>query len=122
MRKVGLVYISLIVILSLICWGFFAPVRGFAATVSCTGTEFGIATDLPESFLKAVNMAPGDRVTANLTVKNIGQHDFSYKISASLEAGDVDLYNLLLLDLVDAAGSITFQADIAPATSRSNSP
>lgn len=76
---------SVLVLLIMASWVLLWPRQGLACTVYCTGTEFGIATDPPNSFLKMDRMAPGDRVTASLTVKNTGQLDFSYKITAALQ-------------------------------------
>lgn len=115
MRKRALlsIFVIIFLIIGLTFWGFYRPVLGFAATISTTGAEFGIATDPPASFLKMENMAPGARTTANLTVKNIGQHDFSYKISAARQAGDESLYNMLLLDLVDATGQVRYSGSLS---------
>lgn len=113
MKKYTLMALSFILIISITLWSLLRPVPVFAATAACTGTEFGIATDPPEGFLKAGNLAPGDRVVANLTVKNTGKYDFSYKISAGLQAGDAAIYNILLLELTDAAGRLRYSGPLS---------
>lgn len=111
MRSRVLPFITWVLILTFACGGFAKPDQVIACTVSCTGTEFGIATDPPNSFLQMNNMAPGDLVTADLTVKNTGQHDFSYKVSAARQTGDESLFNKLLLELLDADGRVRYSGN-----------
>lgn len=73
---------------------------GIAFALETVGTEFGIST-FPNSFLQVNNIAPGAKYSAEMTVKNEGQHDFSYDISATKESGADLLYNILNLDIVD---------------------
>lgn len=65
-----------------------------------------IATSPSSGFLKAVDMAPGDKVTSILNVQNNGNLDFNYTVSAREENGAVDLYNKLTLKIFDSNGQL----------------
>lgn len=78
---------------------------GVAFAVETTGKELGISTFPSSGFLQALNMAPGDRLSENLTVVNQGTLDFSYNISAVKQSGDDPLYNVLDLTILDKSGN-----------------
>ncbi|MFZ5643572.1 MAG: hypothetical protein ACOY46_08285 [Bacillota bacterium] len=108
------IFITSWILVMALAWGaLIRPDPALACTVSCIGSQFGIATDPPESFLNMDNMAPGDRAADNLTVKNTGDHDFSYTVSASLQEGDQGFFNALLLDLSDSFGTVLYSGPIS---------
>jgi spore coat-associated protein N len=75
----------------------------FTSTATSTGNVFATGTidfgDLFEgevtAFIGAENWAPGGEVEESLTVNNTGTLPFKYRVTAELDSGDEDLYDLL---------------------------
>jgi hypothetical protein len=63
-----------------------------------------IATDPPSSFINAFDMAPGDKITSPLKVKNEGNVDFDYVISSRMQSGDELFYDKLVVSVYDIDG------------------
>jgi len=80
---------------------------GIAFAVETAGTQFGISTDPPSSFLQSSNMAPGDTISTPLTISNTGQYDFSYEVKATVEHGDL-MFNVLDLTISDPNGKVRY--------------
>jgi hypothetical protein len=92
-----------------------------------TGTV-KIGTAPATAFISADNMKPGGpAVTKDLVVQNNGSLDFTYRIWAYKQDGDGDLYNALVVTIVDSTGSTVYngplsnltQANPAPGTPKS---
>ncbi|MHB8983988.1 MAG: hypothetical protein ACYC4E_01360 [Carboxydocellales bacterium] len=95
-------YLQLVVIVFfsiLMFFLFFKSNNGIAFALETTGTEFGISTFPTSGFLKAPNLAPGDKVSAILSVKNDGKLDFTYNISSQLDSADSLLYNVINVEI-----------------------
>lgn len=73
------------------------------------GTSVVISTAPARGLLRADNMAPGDRVQSVLHVRNQGERDFRYTVSAHLVDGEETLYQGLVLRLMDPEGRILFE-------------
>jgi hypothetical protein len=65
-----------------------------------------ISTTPANGFLIAENMAPGDKKTSILKVRNNGNLDFNYSVSSRQESGDLDLFNRILLKVSDGDGPL----------------
>lgn len=89
------------------------PAEGVAIAVETQGGDFGISTYPASGLLKAPNMYPGKRVTADLTVKNEGQLDFTYDISAVKNSGHDLLFNGLKLEIRNGEGLVLFSGNIS---------
>jgi hypothetical protein len=76
----------------------YLPLKGTQA--DDTVYEVDIATSPASGFLIAENLAPGDEQTSILEVQNNGNLDFSYIVSARLEEGMINLYDILLLKIM----------------------
>ncbi len=85
---------------------FAANPKGVYGNVETIGNGFSISVSPPSGFLRAPNMAPGDSVTAALTVYNDGQHDFVFDISAVKESGSDPMFRTLDLLIDDSEGVI----------------
>lgn len=90
----------------------FRESAGLSAAVTAAGTEFGISTYPSSGFLSAPNMAPGDLVSAPLTVKNEGDLDFSYDITANMANGSDLYYDVLKLEIRDSTDNIVFAGQL----------
>jgi|SRR5690606_10178744 len=61
----------------------------------------------PEKILFDIeNFKPGDWATRTITIKNTGKEDFNYLTSADRKSGSKDLYEELILSIVDSSGEI----------------
>lgn len=86
---------------------YLIEIPSIAFALETTGEAFGISIFPTSNFLTAPNMAPGDTVSADLTVKNEGQLDFCYDISAQLDATNDETYNIYdVADLQIKQGTI----------------
>lgn len=52
-----------------------------------------------DGFINANNLAPGDSTNAFLDIRNEGDFDFKYKVSAAMSNGDINLFNKLKLTI-----------------------
>ncbi|MDW7649927.1 MAG: hypothetical protein SCK29_08850 [Bacillota bacterium] len=86
---------------------------GVAWAVETASTGFGISVSPASSFLNAPNAAPGDSVNSDLTVTNTGELDFCYNITAVREAGDVNLFDALLLAIIDETGNLLYHGPLS---------
>lgn len=110
-------YLQLMVIITtvmIITYIFFKSPT-FAFAIEAVGTEFGIVTNPASSFISDSNLAPGDSITAPITVQNVGRHDFLYDITAKNENPSVDeysLYDVAYLQINDSAKNILFDGKL----------
>lgn len=105
-------YLSVFVTLLIVAFTFLKSPAAIAFAIETAGTEFGIVTDPPQSFISGLNMAPGDKISAPLKVKNIGKHDFLYDVSAvnqSVDNSAYKLFDILELEIKDSAGNLLYQ-------------
>jgi len=71
--KYGLVILTLAVVIYVT---FIQSPAGVVSAVETSGSEFAISTSPPSGFINAPNMAPGDPVSAPLSVSNEGGGGF----------------------------------------------
>jgi hypothetical protein len=105
----------IIFLVFIVSYSFFDSGKTFASIVATDngGYETIVIKTIPEkSFIIASNMAPGDLAKSQLTVKNEGQLDFSYDISAIKDNGDDLLYNVLNLQITDSIGNILYNGKL----------
>lgn len=88
------------------------PNVGIAFGIETQGEGFNITTYPSSSFMTASNLAPGDQITADLIVKNDGQIDFTYNISAYMDGGSELLYNILDLEVSDSNGRVFYNGKL----------
>ncbi|GAB4259512.1 hypothetical protein [Thermincola ferriacetica] len=88
------------------------PEAGVACAVETPACDSGISIYPVSGFLKAPNIAPGDNVSAPLTVKNNGVTDFFYNVSAKKENGDDAFFNVLNLEIKDDAGKVLYSGKL----------
>ncbi|MGC7870034.1 hypothetical protein ACPUYX_00730 [Desulfosporosinus sp. SYSU MS00001] len=79
---------------------FFLIPTSSVFAVEARNENLGITISPGKELIRVKNMAPGDKVSAPLTVINKGKKDFSLDISAEMERGD-KLYNKLDLIITD---------------------
>ncbi|MBP1759271.1 MAG: hypothetical protein H6Q63_188 [Firmicutes bacterium] len=91
----------------LVVYFFFNTPTASIFAVETTGQEFKIVTTPESGLFRVPNMAPGDKVSAPLAVKNMGQRDFCYDVTARLDSGD-KLYTILELIIKDGNGKIRY--------------
>jgi hypothetical protein len=92
--KYGLGFLALAVVIYVL---FGSPAGGLASEVEADDKRFGISTNPASGFLQAPNMYPGQKVSADLTVKNVGEAGFAYNITAREDSGDRLLFDKLRL-------------------------
>jgi hypothetical protein len=85
----------------------YLPFEGTQATGSYY--YINIATNPANGFIKASNMAPGDKVTSVLEVQNKGNVDFKYTISARRTDGAQELYDIMLLKVFNSEGEQLYE-------------
>lgn len=73
-----------------------------------TNNQLNIETDpIPDSYLfELSNLKPGDRAIRKLTIKNLGEQDFTYNTQAEFKGGDEKLYDEFTLKISDSNGVI----------------
>jgi hypothetical protein len=81
---------------------------GVAFGIESTSPDLRITTFPAKGFLKGDNMAPGDKVSSELTIKNEGTCDLNYTISAQNSSGDAELFQFLDLTIKDSEGNSLF--------------
>jgi spore coat-associated protein N len=83
-------------------FAYFTDTAANTNNVFTTGT-IDIATDPASGTFNVTNMCPGDAITKNITVQNLGSLDLDYNIKASQASGDASLYDVLDLKITKGA-------------------
>ncbi|SDO66216.1 Ig-like domain (group 3) [Paenibacillus sp. yr247] len=98
MKYTKQILLSVVLMISLFSWLVYYFMTG-TTKADTTTYQMNIETLPASGFLKAYNMAPGDKSTSILHVKNSGNLDFTYAVSAKQTSGATDLYNTLQLQV-----------------------
>lgn len=81
-----LVLALFVALVSLTAFGLFTDTASVGSNVFSTGTV-DISTAPASAFITFSNMAPGDQVTAPITVSNLGTLDLRYAVRSTTTAG-----------------------------------